>query len=54
MTRRPSPASDFAGQLPVAALDEPHRQPRVDAHPAAARVGARGAEEGGAPEAQLI
>lgn len=45
---------DFAGQLPVAALDEPHGEPGVDAHPAAARVRAGGAQEGGAAEAQLI
>ena len=44
----------FAGQLSMAARDQPHGQPRVNAHTAAARVGARGAEEGGAPEAQLI
>ena len=44
----------FAGQLPVAALDEPHGEPGVDAHPAAARVRAGGAQEGGAAEAQLI
>ena len=44
----------FAGQLPVAALDEPHGEPGVDAHPAAARVRAGSTEESGAAEAQLI